>query len=75
MKKQLNMFLNIHMMGYYAAIKKNKATIKQTDMEQSLRYTGKKKKARYRTAITVCYHCVKNKQAYKYLFLSARKVS
>ena len=44
MKKQLNMFLNIHMMGYYAAIKKNKATIQQTDMEQSLRYTGKKKK-------------------------------
>ena len=44
MKKQLNTFLNIHMMGYYAAIKKNKATIKQTDMEQSLRYTGIKKK-------------------------------
>ena len=46
MKKQLNTFLNIHMMGYYAAIKKNKATIKQTDMEQSLRYTGKKKKSK-----------------------------
>ena len=28
------------MMGYHAAIKKNKATIKQTDMEQA---NGKKK--------------------------------
>lgn len=44
MKKQLTTLLNIHMMGYYAAIKKNKATIQQTDMEQSLRYTGKWKK-------------------------------
>lgn len=43
-EEAINYTLNIHMMGYYAAIKKNKATIiQQTDMEQSLRYYKWKK--------------------------------